>query len=67
MFASRVHRLGQTRPVHVYRMICFDSVEEKLLQLQERKRALSMKVTGSSAHSTAQASLSLEDLKGFFA
>jgi hypothetical protein len=26
-----------------------------------------MKVTGSSAHSTAQASLSLEDLKGFFA
>jgi SNF2 family DNA or RNA helicase len=62
----RVHRLGQTRPVHVYRMICFDSVEEKLLELQERKRVLSSKVTGHSSHTAAQSSLSLEDLKGFF-
>ena len=31
---DRVHRIGQTRNVFVYRMICRDSVEEKLLALQ---------------------------------
>ena len=30
----RVHRLGQTRPVEVYRFICTDTVEERLIALQ---------------------------------
>lgn len=34
---DRVHRIGQTRPVHVYRMICIDTVEQRILALQERK------------------------------
>ncbi|MBS1602219.1 MAG: DEAD/DEAH box helicase [Bacteroidetes bacterium] len=37
---DRSHRIGQQKKVFAYRMICKDSVEEKILQLQERKRAL---------------------------
>ena len=37
---DRTHRIGQTRPVMVYKMVVRDSVEEKILQLQERKRDL---------------------------
>lgn len=38
---DRAHRIGQTRKVFAYKMICKDSVEEKILQLQERKKMLS--------------------------
>eukprot|EP01114_Cavostelium_apophysatum_P016220 TRINITY_DN4560_c0_g1_i4.p1 TRINITY_DN4560_c0_g1~~TRINITY_DN4560_c0_g1_i4.p1 ORF type:complete len:1288 (+),score=328.28 TRINITY_DN4560_c0_g1_i4:201-3866(+) len=33
---DRVHRLGQTRPVHVTRFIIKDSIEERILELQHR-------------------------------
>ncbi|AXJ00655.1 Helicase conserved C-terminal domain-containing protein [Cyclonatronum proteinivorum] len=38
---DRTHRIGQTENVFVYRLICPDTVEEKILQLQERKQKLS--------------------------
>ena len=38
--ADRAHRLGQTRPVLVYRLVAQDTVEERILALQERKRAM---------------------------
>jgi non-specific serine/threonine protein kinase len=37
---DRAHRIGQTRKVFAYKMICKDSVEEKILQLQEKKKIL---------------------------
>jgi superfamily II DNA or RNA helicase len=37
---DRTHRIGQTKNIFAYRMICKDSIEDKILQLQERKRAL---------------------------
>ena len=37
---DRSHRIGQEKKVFAYRMICKDTVEEKILQLQERKRSL---------------------------
>jgi non-specific serine/threonine protein kinase len=37
---DRAHRIGQTRKVFAYKMICKDTVEEKILQLQERKKML---------------------------
>jgi non-specific serine/threonine protein kinase len=37
---DRSHRIGQEKPVFVYKMIVRDSVEEKILQLQERKQEL---------------------------
>ena len=37
---DRSHRIGQTRHVFAYRLICRDTVEEKILELQQRKRDL---------------------------
>jgi len=37
---DRTHRIGQTRNIFAYRLICRDTIEEKMLQLQERKRVL---------------------------
>jgi superfamily II DNA or RNA helicase len=37
---DRAHRIGQTRPVFAYRLIARDTVEEKVLELQAKKRAL---------------------------
>ena len=38
---DRTHRIGQTQKVFAYKMICKDTVEEKILQLQQKKKALS--------------------------
>uniref|UniRef100_J3MNH3 SWI/SNF-related matrix-associated actin-dependent regulator of chromatin subfamily A member 3-like 1 n=2 Tax=Oryza brachyantha TaxID=4533 RepID=J3MNH3_ORYBR len=37
---DRVHRIGQTKEVKVVRLIVKDSIEERMLELQERKREL---------------------------
>ncbi|PYM69303.1 MAG: hypothetical protein DME03_22810 [Candidatus Rokuibacteriota bacterium] len=37
---DRTHRIGQARPVFAYRLIARNTVEEKVLELQQRKRAL---------------------------
>ncbi len=37
---DRTHRIGQTKNIFAYRMICTDTVEDKIVKLQEKKRAL---------------------------
>jgi hypothetical protein len=37
---DRTHRIGQTKNIFAYRMICKDSIEDKILLLQDRKRIL---------------------------
>lgn len=37
---DRTHRIGQTNNIFAYRMICKDTIEDKIVQLQERKRSL---------------------------
>ena len=37
---DRTHRIGQDKPVFVYKLITRGSVEEKILQLQDKKKAL---------------------------
>lgn len=38
--SDRAHRIGQTKSVFVYKMIAADTVEERIIELQERKAAL---------------------------
>jgi hypothetical protein len=58
---DRAHRIGQTRPVIAYRIIAQDTVEEKVLKLQQSKRELADAIIngGDSVLST----LSREDLE----
>ncbi len=37
---DRTHRIGQTKNIFAYRMICKDTIEDKILLLQDKKRAL---------------------------
>ena len=43
---DRAHRIGQTQPVFVYNLIVAGSVEERMLALQRRKRALALGLLG---------------------
>jgi len=62
--ADRTHRIGQTRPVLVYRLIAADTVEERILALQDAKRALMDAALGDGA---AAAGLTREDLLALLA
>lgn len=48
---DRAHRIGQTRSVMVYRMVSADTIEEKVMALQESKRALVAGVLGGGSES----------------
>lgn len=41
---DRVNRIGQTKPVHVYQLIAENTVESKVLEIQEKKKALIQQV-----------------------
>ena len=43
---DRTHRIGQEQPVFAYRIIAEDTVEEKILKLQDDKRALADAIVG---------------------
>ena len=43
---DRAHRIGQDKPVFVYKLIAEGTIEERMLALQERKRALAAGVLG---------------------
>ncbi|MCW5889261.1 MAG: DEAD/DEAH box helicase [bacterium] len=45
--ADRAHRIGQDRPVLVYRMVAKDTVEERVLALQAQKRGVAEAALGS--------------------
>jgi superfamily II DNA or RNA helicase len=57
--ADRTHRIGQTRPVFVYRLVAAATVEERILALQDAKRALMDAALGDAEHA---AGLTREDL-----
>ena len=46
---DRTHRIGQTNPVFCYRMIARETIEEKILELQERKAGLVSSLLSSDA------------------
>jgi superfamily II DNA or RNA helicase len=62
--ADRAHRIGQDRPVLVHRLVAEDTVEERILALQERKRELARVALGEAG---AAASLTRDDLLALLA
>jgi superfamily II DNA or RNA helicase len=62
--ADRAHRIGQERPVLIYRMVAIDTVEERILELQQRKRAIGEAALGEAA---AAAALTRKDLLALLA
>ena len=38
--SDRAHRIGQTRPVTVYRLVTKGTIEEQIVELHRRKRDL---------------------------
>src|SRR5207253_5235806 len=58
---DRTHRIGQTRHVFAYRLIARDTVEERVLELQQRKRKLADAILSASAGPLAD--LRREDLE----
>ncbi|HEV2354918.1 MAG TPA: C-terminal helicase domain-containing protein, partial [Puia sp.] len=62
---DRTHRIGQDKKVFAYRMICRDTIEEKILQLQEKKRGLASELIRDEAGFVKQ--LTREDVAYLFA
>ena len=58
---DRAHRIGQTRRVFAYRLIARDTVEEKIVALQDRKRELAESIVR--ADETMVSSLTAEDVE----
>jgi SNF2 family DNA or RNA helicase len=61
--ADRAHRIGQERPVLVHRLVAQDTVEERILALQESKRA----IASAALDGGAGAELTREDLLALLA
>lgn len=61
---DRAHRIGQQRPVHVYRLVATDTIEEKVMELKARKAALFQQVVdGDGALSGA---VTADDVRALF-
>lgn len=57
---DRTHRIGQKNPVTVYKLIARDTIEERILQLQESKQELADQIL--SGHGESLSHLSREEL-----
>ncbi|MBD0284832.1 MAG: SNF2 helicase associated domain-containing protein [Flavisolibacter sp.] len=61
---DRTHRIGQTKNIFAYRMICKDTIEDKIMQLQDRKRLLAKELI--TDDTTFVKSLTREDVEYLF-
>lgn len=62
---DRIHRIGQDKEVHVYRLVAEGTIEEKVMQLKESKAALFDAVVGEGEF--ASAAVTAEDVRELFA
>jgi SNF2 family DNA or RNA helicase len=62
---DRTHRIGQTKNVFAYKMICKNTIEEKIINLQKKKKKLSEDLV--SADENFIKSLTEEDIAYLFA
>ncbi|MDR7008677.1 DEAD/DEAH box helicase [Paraburkholderia strydomiana] len=62
---DRAHRLGQDKPVFVYKLIAAGSIEEKIVELQEQKAGLADSILSEDAAGAAK--FSDDDIDALFA
>ncbi|KAK7400514.1 hypothetical protein VNO78_11723 [Psophocarpus tetragonolobus] len=63
---DRAHRIGQTRPVTVLRLTVRDTVEDRILALQQKKRLMVASAFGEDGTGERQSRLTVDDLKYLF-
>lgn len=63
---DRAHRIGQKRPVTVSRLTIKDTVEDRILALQEKKREMVASAFGEDKSGSRQTRLTVEDLNYLF-
>ncbi|URE25966.1 SNF2 family N-terminal domain [Musa troglodytarum] len=63
---DRAHRIGQTHPVTVSRLMVRDTVEDRILALQEKKREMVASAFGEDESGNRQTRLTVEDLNYLF-
>jgi SNF2 family DNA or RNA helicase len=61
---DRAHRIGQRRPVMVYRLVSAGTVEEKVMELKARKAALFAKVVDGGG--PASGAIGPDDVRALF-
>ncbi len=62
--ADRAYRIGQDKPVFVYKLVCEGTVEEHVLAMQQRKAQLAKGVYGEQAE--LERAITAEDLEALF-
>lgn len=64
---DRVHRIGQTRPVTVHRLLIDDTIEDRIIAIQKRKQALvGRAISASIGRAEGAQSEALENLELLF-
>lgn len=61
---DRAHRIGQDKPVFVYKLLTEGTVEEKILQMQEKKHALAEGIFNPNSKSSG--ALTADDINALF-
>jgi len=61
---DRAHRIGQERPVTVYRLVTKDTIEERIVELHQEKRAIAEAVLDETASASDLTSEALLELLG---
>ena len=61
---DRCYRIGQDKKVFAYRMICKDTIEEKIMNYKQKKKAIAADII--QAEESFMKQLTTEDIKGLF-
>mmetsp|Transcript_42585 Transcript_42585/g.69058 ORF Transcript_42585/g.69058 Transcript_42585/m.69058 type:complete len:182 (+) Transcript_42585:360-905(+) len=65
---ERVHRIGQTKPVRIVKMYIKNTIEERIMELQKRKRSMAKNALGGGANPPHQRGhgITVDDIRDMF-
>lgn len=61
---DRIHRIGQFKPIHVTRFVIANTVEERIIRLQEKKQLVFEATVGQNGDALGK--LTVDDLRFLF-